>query len=159
LEDLLVFAKLSTTSTAGQVRRFAEGRYIHIEVDGIGAAIYDILHEGDNALPLLVPITVGGGTSFRDKSKQLRFKNIRSAMWWNMREILDPIYGLEVMLPPVDSLILDLSTPKFEIKSDGYVQVESKEQIRKRLGRSTDYGDACCLAFWDGGSYGGGVVF
>jgi hypothetical protein len=28
------------------------------------------------------------------------------------------------------------------------VQVESKEDIRKRLGRSTDDGDAVVMAFW-----------
>ena len=32
--------------------------------------------------------------------------------------------------------------------SGGRVQVESKEEIRKRLGRSTDDGDAVVMAFW-----------
>jgi hypothetical protein len=33
--------------------------------------------------------------------------------------------------------------------SGGRVQVESKEDIRKRIGRSTDDGDAVVMAFWD----------
>jgi hypothetical protein len=32
--------------------------------------------------------------------------------------------------------------------SGGKVQVESKDEIRKRLGRSTDSGDAVVQAFW-----------
>jgi hypothetical protein len=42
--------------------------------------------------------------------------------------------------------------------SSGAVQVESKDEIRKRLGRSTDDGDAVVMAFWARARGGGGVV-
>jgi len=32
--------------------------------------------------------------------------------------------------------------------STGRIQVESKEEIRKRLGRSCDDGDAAVMAYW-----------
>ena len=38
---------------------------------------------------------------------------------------------------------------KYVIYSGGKVQVESKDEIRKRLGRSTDDGDAVVMAFWE----------
>jgi hypothetical protein len=79
-------------------------------------------------------------------------------MWWHMRELLDPEYGSEVMLPPVPELELDLSTPTYEIKKGAVIQLESKLRIASKIGRSTDYGDAVCLSFWEQSS-GGGVVF
>jgi hypothetical protein len=62
------------------------------------------------------------------------------------------------MLPPIELLRDDLATPRFEIKRNAIVKLESKKEIRLRIGRSTDYGDAVCLAFWQTSS-GGGVVF
>ena len=38
-------------------------------------------------------------------------------------------------------LLGDLSAPKWKVLSGGKIQVESKDDIRKRLGRSTDDGE------------------
>jgi len=46
-------------------------------------------------------------------------------------------------LPDDDQLIGDLTAPKVKrILSGGKIQIESKDEIKKRLGRSTDCGDA-----------------
>lgn len=172
LVDIHGMSKLPTTKTAGLVKGLstggtmgmtyaksrAEGAYeLNIEMDGgLGAAVYDMLR--DDGVPLLHPVTVGGKTMLRDKSGELKFANVRAGMWWRMREILDPASDHEVMLVDHPLLISDLITPKWTITRDAVVLVESKDSIRKRLGRSTDYGDACCLAFWNPNS-GGGVVF
>jgi hypothetical protein len=156
LSKVYVFSKLPTTATASNVKHFSSGRTVNIEMDGIGAAVYDILHK--EGVPSLKAVTVGGKTYKRDKSGMLHFANVRSAMWWNMRELLDPVNGEGIMLPPIPLLIEDLSAPKWEEVKDGIVVLESKEDIADRIGRSTDYGDACCLAFWNTGS-GGGLVF
>ena len=68
---------------------------------------------------------------------------------WNLRELLDPAGGHEIALPPDDQLTGDLTAPHWKMTSAGRVQVESKEEIRKRLGRSTDAGDAVAMAFWE----------
>ena len=41
----------------------------------------------------------------------------------------------------------DLCTCKWSVTSTGKIQVESKDEVRKRLGRSTDVGDAVAQAF------------
>jgi rubrerythrin len=51
-------------------------------------------------------------------------------------------------LPPDDLLTGDLTTPHWRVMSGGRIQVESKDDIRKRLGRSTDDGDAVVMAMW-----------
>jgi hypothetical protein len=65
-----------------------------------------------------------------------------------MRELLDPTSGADLELPPDDLLIGDLTAPKWRVMSGGRIQVESKDDIRKRLGRSTDSGDAVIQAYW-----------
>lgn len=166
LQNFYTYSKLSTVTVAGYIEKAAavDRKYIHIEIDGIGAGVYDILR-ADNT-PNLRPITVSGGTTWRDRSKELRFANVRAAMWWNMRELLDPgnsnvvieKYGTEIMLPPDDKMMLDLCTPRWEMKREATVALESKDSIIARLGRSPDHGTAACLAFWSS-STGGGVVF
>jgi len=157
IAKLHIYSKLLTTAAAGMVKSLCLGKDVHIEIDGgLGAAVYDILKE--QGVPGLKPITVSGGTLFRDRSKELKFLNVRAAMWWNMRQLLDPQYNSDVALPPLEELTLDLVSPKWDILKDATVRLESKDQIAKRIGRSTDYGDSVCLAFWKA-SGGGGVVF
>lgn len=82
----------------------------------------------------------------------LSFKNMRAQLWWQMREALDPQNGDNIALPPDPELAADLATPRMDarvMQKLGVIQVELKEDIRKRLGRSPDKGDAVvmCRAF------------
>ena len=157
ISNIHSFQKLPVTGTAGHIHRLNKGHFIHIEMDGgLGAAVYDILKEQD--VQLLRPIIVGGKTAARDRSGALGFQNVRAAMWWNLREMLDPQFGDGIALPKHALLEADLVTPRWETKSNGVIALEAKKSIISRLGRSTDYGDAVCLAFWES-SAGGGVVF
>ncbi len=80
-----------------------------------------------------------------------RFTNLRAELWWNLRELLNPNPRLNpnpIALPPDDQLLADLTNVKYRITSKGQTQLESKEEIKKRLGRSPDRGgDAVVLAF------------
>jgi hypothetical protein len=80
----------------------------------------------------------------------LKFYNARAEAWWKFREELNPdrVGGAEIALPDDPELLADLTAPTFEVRTGGGILIESKEQIRKRLGRSTNKGDAAvmCLA-------------
>ena len=72
-----------------------------------------------------------------------RFADLRSQMHWRMREDLrketvDLVYDVE--------LFNDLTTPTFKT-ANGVIKVESKEEIKKRLGRSPNKGDA--VIYWN----------
>lgn len=54
------------------------------------------------------------------------------------------------MVPRSEMLLADLTTPHWKVLSGGSIQIESKDDIRKRLGRSTDEGDAVVMCFWQG---------
>lgn len=87
----------------------------------------------------------------RTKQSNLPFYNKRAEAWWRMREALDPQQqgGSAVELPDDPVLRADLTTPTWELRT-GKIVVESKEDIRERLGRSPDKGDAVVLALSEG---------
>ena len=89
----------------------------------------------------------------RTRDGKLGFVNKRAEAWWKFREALDPDQdgGSPVDLPDDAALLAELTAPTFEVGRGG-IQVESKKDIRKRLGRSTDRADAVIMA-WSEGEY------
>ncbi len=147
LEELRYTELEDTMETTGKVAGVL-GRssgYAVVDVIGIGAGVVDRLRELGHAV---VPFNAGSGTDRLDSSGELGFVNKRSAAWWAMREMLDPTNKYPIALPPDDLLTGDLTAPKWRVTSGGRIQVESKDEIRKRLGRSTDSADAVIQAFW-----------
>jgi hypothetical protein len=137
-----------TMVTAGYVAgvlRAHPGGYAMVDLIGIGAGVYDRLQE--QHLPVR-PFNAGERTDIVDASGELGFVNKRSAAWWGLRTLLDPANSQNLELPPDDRLTGDLTAPKWRMKSGGKIAVESKDDIRKRISRSTDDGDAVVQAFW-----------
>ena len=87
-----------------------------------------------------------------DKEGTTRFRNIRTAAWWNIREMLDPQYEPTLCLPEHDLLRKEIIAPRWKEVEDNVIQVERKDDLRKadRLGRSTDYADAVIMACFAG---------
>lgn len=87
----------------------------------------------------------------RTKDNQLTFVNRRAMAWWKLREELDPDQegGSVVALPPDPELRADLTAPTYSVTARG-IQIESKEDLRKRLGRSPGKGDAVVMAWSEG---------
>ena len=91
-------------------------------------------------------VTGSSGSTARTRDRQLGFVNKRAETWWKFREALDPAYGSGLALPPDPQLRADLTSPTWKLTPRG-IQIESKDEIRKRLGRSPDRGDAVVLAW------------
>lgn len=146
-EWLRYSTKEDTMQTVGRVIGMVEHKQIPIAIDviGVGAGVYDRLREqGYNA----VSVNVAESTDMQDSSGTLGFVNLRSAMWWMLRDALDPARDMLLALPPDDNLTGDLTAPKWTYTSTGKIKVESKEDIRKRIGRSTDSADGLGLAVY-----------
>ena len=139
-----------TMATAGRVVGVLEanpGARAVVDVIGLGSGVVDRLRE--LGFKRTVAFNASSGTTRKDRSGELGFVNTRSAAWWWLREQLDPTFEPVLALPPDDLLIGDLSAPRYSVTSSGKIQVESKDEIRKRLGRSTDSGDAVVQACFD----------
>jgi len=117
---------------------------VTVDVNGIGAGVVDRLREQGYKVDAFV---AQGRTERLERSGELGYADRRSAAWWNLRELLDPAYDSQIALPPDKMLIGDLTAPKYRHMSGGKIRVESKEDIKERLDRSTDAGDAVVQAF------------
>lgn len=118
---------------------------IHIDVIGVGSSPYDFLNDMGQQV---IGVNVSESPTTTDKSGRLRFKNLRSQLWWKMRESLDPVNNTGIVLPPDSRLLADLCAPTWEL-SGSVIQVASREQIIDRIGRSPDFGSAYVLALMD----------
>lgn len=118
---------------------------IHIDVVGVGASPYDFLV---NAKAQVYGVNVGEGSTGTDKSGRLTFFNLRSELWWRLREAFDPDANNGIAIPPCPKLLSDLCAPRWKPQGR-VVKVESRDEIIKRIGRSPDRGSALILALID----------
>ena len=139
------WGKTDTMATTGRVKVKLRSDRANVDVIGIGSGVVDRLREQGCDV---IGVNFGAGTRRRDKSGEVEMLNVRAAAWWGLRERLEP--PSDIMLLPDDELTGDLTAPRYEYTSSGRLKVESKSDIRKRLGLSPDVGDAIVLAFWRG---------
>jgi hypothetical protein len=124
------------------------GKYLAypiIDDRGVGTGATEQLRK---AFPLTFSFVAGARSELSDESGEYGFRDTRSAAWWNMRAMLNPETGEPIALPPDKMLIGELTAPKFERQAGAKIKVESKADIKKRIGRSTDRADAVIQAFF-----------
>ncbi len=148
-----------TMQTTGEVKRFwaAHGGVLDDEGNGDGSGpeiVIDSIGIGAGPLARLreqgvnvVGFNAAARTPHRDQTGDIGFFNKRAEAWWSFREMLDPTSGYEIALPPDDRLTQELIAPRYRDMSGGRIAIESKDELRKRLGRSTDAADAVIQAF------------
>lgn len=119
-----------------------DGAALMIDVIGVGASPYDLAKQANQEAH---GINVAEKSTATDRSGRLTFANKRSEYWWKMRELLDPNYDSGMMLPPDQELLADLCAPTWELRGMT-IQVESREDIVKRIKRSPDSASAVILA-------------
>src|ERR1044072_7964972 len=132
-----------------------------VDVIGVGAGVVDNLRHFMRELkrphpPGVIAYNASEQYGLRDRNGEFGFFNNRAAAWWNLRELLDPHQpgGSHIMLPDDDQLRADLTAPRWKLADSGSppkIKIEPKEDIRERLGRSPDTGDAVVMAYWTQG--------
>lgn len=150
VEEIRKYPEADTMEVVGYMAGLngLHGGRLIVDSIGIGAGVLDRLRE--MGIPSEGFVASGSAAGIRDASGEFEFTNARSAAWWGMRDLLDPSRGSKVMLPRDEMLLADLTAPTWKLLSKGKIQVEGKADIRKRLGRSTDSGDAVIHSFWTG---------
>jgi len=137
---------MATTGRVAGIVSSSPGRVPIVDVIGVGGGVVDRLREQGFEV---VAFNASESTDRKDRSKELGFVNKRAGAWWLLREMLDPAYGASLALPPDDLLTGDLTAPHYSVMSGGRIQIEAKDDIRKRIGRSPDSGDAVMQAVWE----------
>jgi len=113
-----------------------------VGVDGVGVgagAVNELKRLGH-----LVESLLGGAAPVAIVEQEEKFLNLRSQMWWQMR--LDLQHG-RIGLPNDEELFADLTLPRWGIRN-GKIFVQSKDELKKKLGRSPDKGDAAVYWNW-----------
>lgn len=108
-----------------------------IDAVGVGAGVYDKLRRRD--LPV---VDFNGGERAYEPD---RYANRRAEVFWALRTAMAD--GL-VDLDPADKKLIDqLGRLKWKPVTGGRVQIESKEDMRKRGVKSPDRADAAAMAY------------
>lgn len=135
---------LNTMELVGLIRRIIDKERpskVCIDCIGIGAGIVDRLLE----IGYDVVEGVNVARSANDKDK---FKNLRAELWHDMREWL--AQDMPVQIPDSDELLGDLTSLGYKFDSSARLQIESKDDLRKRGMKSPDTADALALTFFVG---------
>ncbi len=118
---------------------------VGVDSVGVGAGTVNALKEMGKKVIALggadAPIKIKIEKS--NEKKEEDFKNLRSQMWWQLRE--DLRNGI-LSFPNDQELVADLITPEWETKN-GKIIIESKETIKSRLQHSPNKGDA--VVYWN----------
>lgn len=126
---------------AAEIAQEHDALSIAIDGGGLGAGPVDALRDLQRRREVPSSIEVVEVQFGARAVEQDRFANRRAELWWRMRDFLrdHAVSDLD------DDLAEELTAPTF-----GYlgarIQLEKKEQVKRRLGRSTDRSDALALA-------------
>ena len=121
-------------------RKIAEAYYSYkpdalmIDGGGLGAGVVDSLRE--RGIPVIE-------VQFGAKASDARYLNWRAEMWMNMRQWL--LRGGRI--PGDFALKIELTSPRYFQSDKGQLQLESKEDLRKRGMGSPDRADAIAMTF------------
>ena len=142
------YRNLDLMQVAGLVAKIIdddEPTRVYVDSTGLGIGIVDRLCERGYAAEV-------EGVNFSGKSteaptvdeagrEQVQYKNRRAQIFGNLRQALSG----QFCLLDRDDLHGELCSMGYKYASDGSVQLESKDDIRKRLGASPDLADAVAL--------------
>jgi len=121
--------------------------FAFIDTIGEGAGVYSRLLElgFDNAVSCKYS---EGAKGLSDITEVYTFANMRAYLFWCVRDWLNPANKNKPCLPFDDELMEEATAIKWKFQSNGSIIIEPKEEIMKRLKRSTDKFDALANTFY-----------
>lgn len=159
------YSKKSTMETAGNViltckeymQKYPKLKRCIIKIDdtGVGGGVTDRLKEvvAEERLPYVV-VPVNNGSAATDDY----YANLGSQIWGELRDALEENFSCMMQeeeskpvieLPYDDEMIKQLSNRRKKITSKGKIQLESKDDMKKRGVGSPDIADSITLAFYE----------
>ena len=141
--EVLVYSKLSTTELSSEIRELIAKYGVHpnnviVDSDGVGGGVADQIK----------------GTNFVNNSRALHeqnFSNLKSQCYVKLSELFkEGKISLNILDPNiVDELTQELLAIKLkDMDKDNKVQVQSKDEMKKILGKSPDLSDALMMRMY-----------
>lgn len=147
-------SKISVVEGANWCRQVIDEhrpKRMFIDVGGLGAGVVDILHSWGAPYDKVVVAVNFGSAPYTPNPKDADgrdkggYVNRRAEMWGLSKDWLEDVAGVD--LPDIDSLHADAVGPGYKYDICQRVQLESKEDMRRRGFRSPDEWDAVALTF------------
>ncbi len=118
----------------------------NVDDTGVGGGVTDILHEERYPCNALISAAACSPQEVLPTGKP-KFANARSEWWWRLREWLAGVSGTgedgRLDIDPLDEdLQAQILAIRYKINSHGQIQVESKDDMKRRHLSSPDRGDA-----------------
>lgn len=138
----------ATLHLAKGLRHSGERVRVKVDVIGYGAGVADILRHAaeEQGLDWLTVVDVNSSRS-ADGGKDDDYVNLRAELAFGVTEWLKAGGAFE----PDERLEQELVAANYAFDGKGRCKVESKDEIKKRLGRSPDCADALALAVYEAG--------
>jgi hypothetical protein len=112
---------------------------VFVDLIGVGAGVYDRLNEQG--------FNIGGFNSSQRPFDTKRFANRRAEQYWHLRTLFrDNLIDID---PEDEELATQLVSMKWKVNPSGKIQVESKEDMKKRGMPSPDRADSIMMASVD----------
>lgn len=126
----------------------------HIDMVGIGRGVAD---RGKELGRPFIGINVGEKADEEaEEEAQEAFANLRAQYWWQLRAMFEAD-NIDID-PQDDDLAAELAAIRFKRLSNGKIQIESKEDMKRRGQPSPNRADALMLAFATPRAEPGGVL-
>ena len=138
----LSYEKLDNVAVANLATGFIKDYKPHrifMDIGGQGAGVFDILK--DRGYREVIRGVYFGEKAINDE----RYFNRRAEMWDSVQAWLSS--SLQVQLPKDEELFDELTSINKKYDRRGRLQLEEKDEVKKRLGRSPDKADALALTF------------
>ena len=139
--NLQSYSKKDTMEVVGLVHQIIQEEKpakVFIDIGGLGAGIIDRLYELGCR-----DVVVGVNAGSSPLNGRI-YANKRAEMWGTLREWL---HDEPCQVPNNDALHSDICGIRYKIDSNSRLQMERKEDMKKRGIRSPDSADALCLTF------------
>lgn len=141
VEPQVVNSKENTSATTGRIEMMPPAKAIMIDCDGLGGGVADQLE--DDLFDNIVQIYNNSSPAL--EADGLQFANLRSQLWWNLRELF---MSGQIYIPKNWELISQLASVRYSITRKG-IAAETKDDIKKRLHISPDRADSLMYLFAD----------
>lgn len=141
------------------ITHLRDGAQVNVDMGGgFGQSTYDHLQSNNVTCEQMIPagkseahmkLTESNKEATGGSADPIGFVNKRAEWHWKFREALDPKENPTTALPPDEKMVADLCAATWRLTPRG-IQIEDKEKIKKRLGRSPDRGDSIIMAHGEG---------
>lgn len=144
---IIEYGKQDTMTTASMLRMLAldcKANLINIDDTGVGGGVVDrmrVLKEQFSDKWEINAVDMGSAAK-----NPVRFANARAELSWGLRERFEEE---TISIPDHPTMQADLLAYKYSFNFREQVRMEPKEDMKERIGRSPDYGDALILAFFE----------